>query len=113
MTGKWARTADGSVRMVANLPGVELDAISVEVTGRVDVRGTLLIDPDVRVGFEHMTCQVTIRPTPGTDPAKLRSLLVIVELTYVNLDTLRHAITVDMLASDQVEAGGVRHGSGP
>jgi hypothetical protein len=114
---------------LADLPGWQQRLLrgppaspSASVTGRVDVRGTLLMDPEVRVGFDHLTCRVTVQPVPGTDPGKLRSLLAIVERTCVNLDTIRHASTVEMMAgptgpdgatghaSDQVETGGVRHG---
>jgi hypothetical protein len=50
LCGALAACADGTVRMIADLIGLELDELGVEVTGDVDVRGALAIGPDVPVG---------------------------------------------------------------
>jgi hypothetical protein len=42
-----AACQDSSVRMVANILGITLDSLEVEVTGDVDVRGTLAMNAEV------------------------------------------------------------------
>lgn len=63
-----AACQDSTLRMVANILGIQLDYLNVEVTAQVDVRGTLLIDSEVPVGFQSMHCQVDMRVAEGTKP---------------------------------------------
>ena len=65
-----AACQDSSIRMVANLLGIELEYIEVKVSGNVDVRGTLAVDRNVPVGFKSMNCYVNLKAKPGT-PKKL------------------------------------------
>lgn len=85
-----AACQDSSVRMVANLLGVELESLAVEVTGDVDVRGTLAIDNQVPVGFQAMRCEVKLRAKDGTDPRLLEKLRVAAERSCVVQQTLRN-----------------------
>jgi hypothetical protein len=55
-----AACQDSTVRMVANLMGVELEFLEVEVTADADVRGALAIDMQVPVGFQSMRCDVLL-----------------------------------------------------
>lgn len=57
-----AACEDRTIRMVAALLGVPLEELEVEVTGDLDVRGTLGIHPDVRVGFQRAPL---LDPAPG------------------------------------------------
>jgi hypothetical protein len=66
-----------------------------EVTGRVDVRGTLNIDPDVRVGFESMRMEVRLRAAPAAPARLLERLRVGGERLCVTLDTLRTGVQVE------------------
>jgi uncharacterized OsmC-like protein len=95
-----AACEDGTIRMVAGLLGVELEELEVEVSGDLDVRGTLGIDPAVRVGFEELECSVTIRPAPGADPRAVGRLLAAAERFCVNLDSLTKGLRVTSLRSD-------------
>jgi uncharacterized OsmC-like protein len=89
-----AACADGSIRMLADLLGVGLTALEVEVGGDVDVRGCLGVDRGVRVGFETLGCTVRLSAAEGTDPRRLAAVLAAAEHVCVNLDTLRGGIEV-------------------
>jgi len=89
-----AACQDSSVRMVANLLGIELIALEVRVKATVDVRGTLVMNKDVPVGFQSMTCDVDFKAKEGTPPELLDKLRVAAEMCCVVLQTLRHPPTV-------------------
>lgn len=91
---------DGTIRMVADLMGIELDEVCVEVNGEVDLRGTLLLEPTVPVGFTSLTVRPEVRATDGTDPARVAALLDLVEQTCVTLSTLREGVSVQILGLD-------------
>lgn len=90
-----ATCMDSVVRMVAERHGVVLEHLSVDVTADVDVRGTLWVSREARVGFQRMRCHIALRPAEGTDPALLERLLVAAERSCVNLDTLRRGVPVE------------------
>ncbi len=56
--------------MVANLLGVEIELLEVNVAGDVDVRGTMMVDQIVPVGFLEMRCDVKLRAKCGTARAR-------------------------------------------
>lgn len=84
-----AACQDSSVRMVANLLGIELESVAVLVSGDVDVRGTMAMDPQVPVGFQTMRCEVRLCAKAGTDPRLLEKLRVAAEQCCVVQQTLR------------------------
>lgn len=84
-----AACQDSAVRMVANLLGVELEYLAVDVTGEVDVRGTMAVDRQVPVGFQTMRCDVRLRVKDGTNPKLLEKLRVAAEHCCVVQQTLR------------------------
>ncbi len=89
-----AACQDSTIRMVADLLGVHLTALAVEVEGDVDLRGTLAVDGSVRVGFQSMHCRTNIEVAHGTDPRTVEMLLTAAERSCVILDTLRHGVDV-------------------
>jgi len=89
-----AACQDSAVRMVANVLGVELEFLSVEVTGDVDVRGTMAIDNQVPVGFQSMNCNVRLRAKEGTNPRLLKKLQEAAEYCCVVQQTLRNPPSV-------------------
>lgn len=89
-----AACADGTIRMIANLLGVELTGLEVEVSGELDVRGCLAADEDVRVGFEALECNVRLATAEGTDRRRVEALVAAAERYCVNLDTLRGGLEV-------------------
>jgi uncharacterized OsmC-like protein len=98
-----ATCLDSTIRIIANRLGVTLTALRVEVTGHVDVRGTLLVDRTVPVGFQTMGCHVEIRTVEGTDSKLLQKLLGAAESSCVNLQTLRTGVKVETSFDTQVE----------
>ena len=84
-----AACQDSSVRMVADLLGIELVALSVRVRASVDVRGAMMLDKDVPVGFQSITCEVDLRAREGTPAELLARLRVASERCCVVGQTLR------------------------
>ncbi len=66
-----------------------------DVTADVDVRGTLVVDRQVPVGFQKMQCRVDIHADTGTDSKMLERLLAAAEHSCVNLQTLRAGVAVE------------------
>src|SRR5215813_1482840 len=69
-----AACEDATVRMIADILGVTILDLRVEVTGDVDVRGCLSNDRSVKVGFSSMECRVHLRVPSGTEPQRLAAL---------------------------------------
>lgn len=84
-----AACQDSTVRMVANLLGVELEFVEVEVKAEVDVRGTMAVDQRVPVGFQSIHCDVRLRAKEGTNPKLLEKLQQAAERCCVVQQTLR------------------------
>ncbi len=89
-----AASHDSAIRIAANVHGIRLAALSVDVRGWIDVRGTMGIDGDVPVGFETMECTIRIQAAPGTDTEAMRRMLIEAESRSVVLATLRRAVPV-------------------
>lgn len=87
---------DSVIRMIANRHGVQLKHLSVDVGGDIDVRGTLWVSDDARVGMQAMRCHVSLETADETDPAFLKRLVAAAERSCVNLDTLRHGVPVEV-----------------
>jgi uncharacterized OsmC-like protein len=89
-----AACQDSTLRMVADLLGVRLTALSVAVDGDVDLRGTLAVDRSVRVGFQAMRARTSVGVAPGTPQRAVELLLAAAERSCVVLDTLRDGVAV-------------------
>lgn len=81
---------DSTLRILANRFGIGLDALEVEVVAQVDVRGTLLVDRSVPVGFQKI--EVCARLTTGRTPAPgmIERLMKAAEHSCVVLQTVRN-----------------------
>lgn len=90
-----AACEDSTVRMVADLLGVRILDLRVEVTGDVDVRGTLAMDRSVKVGFRSMDCRVYLKVQDAEAP-RLAALRKQAEASCVNLDTLRTGVPLSI-----------------
>lgn len=91
-----AACTDSTTRLIADALGIRLEHLETEVSGDVDVRGTLNVDRDVRVGFDSLSCRVRLRPAEGTEPRMIEALVNAVERLCVNMDTLRDGATVNV-----------------
>jgi uncharacterized OsmC-like protein len=80
--------------MIANLLGVELEFLTVDVSADVDVRGTLAVDRQVPLGFQAMRCDVRLRAKEGTSPELLEKLRVAAERSCIVNQTLRSGVPV-------------------
>ena len=85
-----AACQDSTVRLVANLLGVELEFLEVDVTAEVDLRGSMAVEKNVPVGFQSMRCNVRLRAKEGTKPELLEKLSVAAERCCVVMQTLRN-----------------------
>lgn len=90
-----AACQDSALRMVANLLGVELESVEVEVSGDVDVRGAMAVDRNVPVGFQSIRCNARLRVKDGTSPELIEKLRVNAERCCVVLQTLRAGVPVE------------------
>jgi len=83
-----------TVCMIADVMGVQLDHVEVEVTGDVDVRGCLAMDASVPVAFRSMEMRVRLQPAVGTAPDLVKRLIERSEALSINLATLRKGVPV-------------------
>ena len=91
-----AACQDSSIRMVANILGVELEHLQVKVTAQVDVRGALAMSQEVPVGFQRMKSAVEIRVKDGTAAMLVEKLKFAAERSCVVLQTLRNPPPVEV-----------------
>jgi uncharacterized OsmC-like protein len=92
---------DSTLRIVADHLDIRLESLEVRVVAECDVRGCLLVDPDVSVGFQRMRCHVRVQPKGGIDDKKVQMLVAAAENCCVVLQTLRNGVTVQT----QIDAG--------
>ena len=89
-----ATCLDSTIRLIADRLGVSLISLSVEVVAEVDVRGCLMVDRSVPVGFQKMQCHVAIQAAEGTDPQAVQMLIAASENSCVNYQTLRAGVPI-------------------
>ena len=89
-----ASCLDSTLRIIANRLGIQLRRLAVTATGEVDVRGTLMVSPDVPVGFLGFQLTVDLEAEPGTRPAMLKALANAAEASCVVMQTLRNGTGV-------------------
>ncbi len=99
-----AACTDSTIRVVANVFGIELLELEVDVRAEVDVRGTLCVSPEVPVGFQQIHTDVRLRAAEGTSPARLERLVKTAEHCCVVMRTLREGVPVTV--SCDVSEGG-------
>jgi uncharacterized OsmC-like protein len=86
---------DSTIRIIANRLHVHIVRLEVEVTAHIDVRGTLMVDRNVRVGFQKMQCKVDIEVAKGTDSKLVDKVLTAAERSCVTLQTLRNGVEIE------------------
>lgn len=97
---------DSTLRMIADHLGIGLEFLEVKVDAKCDVRGCLLVDTTVPIGFQHMECRVRLRTRGDLDNKRLQLLLAAAENSCVVLQTLRNGVKVEtrVEASEAVAA---------
>jgi uncharacterized OsmC-like protein len=87
---------DSTLRMIADHRGVRLEFLEVKVTAECDVRGCLLIESTVPVGFQRMHCSVRLQTKENVDQNTIRMLVAAAEQSCVVMQTLRSGVAVQM-----------------
>jgi uncharacterized OsmC-like protein len=90
-----AACLDSTLRMIAARLGMALKILVVDVRAFADVRGCLMVDRDVPVGFQRIDVEVFIQPEDGTDPAQISRLTSAAERCCVVLRTLRSDVAIN------------------
>jgi organic hydroperoxide reductase OsmC/OhrA len=80
--------------MIAEHLDIRLASLDVAVDAECDVRGCLLVDPSVAVGFQGMRCRVRVEPEGIVEPQRLQMLIAAAEKSCVVLQTLRKGVSV-------------------
>jgi len=92
---------DSTLRMIADHLGIRLETLEVEVEAECDVRGCLLVERTVPVGFQRMRCGVRLQTKDPVDEETIKMLLGAAEHSCVVMQTLRNGVAVQT----QVETG--------
>jgi len=106
-----AACQDSSVRMVANILGITLESLEVEVSGDVDVRGALAMNAEVPVGFRAIRCAIRLRAQEGTEPRLLEKLRIASERSCVVQQTLLHPPRVETTFDIDSAGDAMQHSS--
>ena len=91
---------DSTLRMLADHLDIPLRSLEVEVEAECDVRGCLLVDRGVPVGFQKLNCCVRLQPESEVEPERLQMLVGAAEGCCVVLQTLRNGVTVTTQIDD-------------
>ncbi|TVO58524.1 OsmC family protein [Denitromonas halophila] len=76
--------------ILANRFGIAFDALEVQVDAEVDVRGTLLVDRAVPVGFQKIALCARLSPSETPSPGVIARLMKAAEHSCVVLQTVRN-----------------------
>src|SRR6266508_5580580 len=88
LLGALAACAQVTCQMVATAMGIATERIEVVVEGDLDLRGTLGVSREAKVGFEAIRLSLDV-DAPGADPAEVESLKEKTERYCTVLQTLR------------------------
>jgi uncharacterized OsmC-like protein len=83
-----------TLRILADHGCFQLESLEVSVTAEIDVRGCLLVDPAVPVGFQRIQVHVRLQPKGQVDPGAIQGLVAATERCCVVLQTLRSGVLV-------------------
>ena len=102
-----ASCLDTAIRMIANLKGIKLVRLEVQVSLGADVRGALMIADNVPVGFQTARMTVDLKTDCGMSKSQLDALLDAAERSCVILQTLRAppSVQIERCLRDSVEPG--------
>jgi len=89
-----------TLRIIADRLEIPIASLEVKTRGEVDVRGTLLVDRSIPVGFQKITCRVHLAPGANVPTEKLKMLQAATEYSCVVLQTLRNGVPVETQFDD-------------
>jgi len=91
-----ASCLDTAIRMIAELKGIELSHLEVEVSLGADVRGALMTGDNVPVGFQTAHMKVDLKTECGLSKSHLNALVDAAERSCVILQTMRAPPTIEI-----------------
>ena len=91
-----ATCLDSTIRCVTDRLGAQLEHLCVSVRAEVDVRGTLMVDPHVPVGFQGLHVDLDLRLAEGAPEGAVDKILMLAENCCVVLQTLRSGVPVSL-----------------
>jgi uncharacterized OsmC-like protein len=94
LSASLAACFDSTLRMIAEHLGIRLESLEVKVDAECDVRGCLLVERAVPVGFQRMQCGVRLQTKDRVDEETIRMLLAAAEHSCVVMQTLRNGVTI-------------------
>jgi uncharacterized OsmC-like protein len=94
LCGALASCLDSTIRMIAGRMSIELLDVDVDVRAQVDVRGTLMVDPDVPVGFQNIECSVGLRMHESVPAEKVTKLTQLAHRCCVVMQTLQSGVSI-------------------
>ena len=84
-----AACLDSTIRIISNRMALHLRTLEVAVDAMVDVRGTLLVDPNVPVGFQTIQVNVKLETEEDVPEQMINAILKAAEHSCVVIQTLR------------------------
>ena len=90
---------DTALRMIANRLQIALIKTKVTATAHVDVRGTLMVDKDVPVGFQSMGLEIEITVLNSVPMELAQKLIKATERSCIVYQTLLRGTPVNVNAS--------------
>lgn len=89
---------ESTLRLISNRLEIKLTKTRVKATATVDVRGTLMIDTSVPVGFQSMHVEVVL-VAHDSDEKTLQMLIGATKRSCIIYQTLKNAIPISFNAS--------------
>ncbi len=83
-----------TLRIIADRLEIPITSLEVSTHAEADVRGTLLVDRSVPVGFQQIKCRVCLKADSSVPPEKVKMLQAAAEHSCVVLQTLRNGVPV-------------------
>jgi uncharacterized OsmC-like protein len=96
LLGALAACAQVTCQMVAASMGIEVESIEIAVEGDLDLRGTLGVSREAKVGFESIRLSMNVN-APGADPSEIESLKEKTERYCTVLQTLREPPAIETM----------------
>lgn len=91
-----ASCLDSTIRMIANIKNIPIKTLKVVARSNVDVRGTLMMDREVPVGFQHIDINVDIKTDETISASHVEALLKAAERSCIIIQTLRNTPQINI-----------------
>lgn len=89
---------ESTLRMITNRLGIELTETKIKVTANVDVRGTLMLDTSVPVGFQSMHIDVVLIAS-NSNQKMLQTVIEASKRSCIIYQTLKQGIPISLNVS--------------